>query len=103
MVGRIAYSNTLWKPTWLDTLMGGNVGDRGPAHNVDPAHRAQPAQKLMLEVVDLSNWSEIQNGASRYIGEGIPQPSIRSGKVQAPMQGRPILGSSIRQNRYLHS
>ena len=23
MVGRIAYSNTLWKPTWLDTLMGG--------------------------------------------------------------------------------
>ena len=32
-----------------------NVGDRDPAHYRDAAHRAQPAQKQMLEIVDLSN------------------------------------------------
>ena len=48
-----------------------NVSDRDPAHSGDAAHRAQPAQKLLLEIVDLSNWSEIKNGASRYIDEVI--------------------------------
>ena len=38
--------------------------DRDPAHYGDAAHRAQPAQKLILEIVDLS---EIKNRASRYI------------------------------------
>ena len=49
--------------------VGSNVSDRDPAHYRDAAHRAQPAQKLLLEIVDLSNWSEIRNGASRYIGK----------------------------------
>ena len=44
-------------------MLRANVSDR------DAAHRAQPAQKLILEIVDLSNWSEIKNGASRYIGK----------------------------------
>ena len=32
-----------------------NVSDRDPAHYRDAAHRAQPSQKQMLEIVDLSN------------------------------------------------
>ena len=46
-----------------------NVSDRDPAHSGEAAHYAQPAQKLLLEIVDLSNWSEIKNGVSRYIGK----------------------------------
>ena len=49
--------------------MTGNVRDRGPAHCGDAAHHAQPAQKLLLEIVDASNWPEIENGVSRYIGK----------------------------------
>ena len=30
-----------------------NVSDRDPAHYRDAAHRAQPTQKLILEIVDL--------------------------------------------------
>ena len=32
-----------------------NVSDWDPTHNRDPPHSAQPVQKFMLEIVDLSN------------------------------------------------
>ena len=35
--------------------MGPNVSDKDPAQYGDPTHHAQAAQKLMLEIVDLSN------------------------------------------------
>ena len=68
-----SFKNSL--TTYMETPYGGlwyaagNVSDRDPAHSGDAAHRAQPAQKLLLEIVHLSNWSEIKNGVSRYIGK----------------------------------
>ena len=45
---------------WYHTSWGyapplGNVSDRDATHYGDPTHCAQSAQKIMLEIVDLSN------------------------------------------------